>query len=100
MNFILSYLSNRRQQVRVDNIVSDLASIICGVPQSSVLGPLKFCLYLLPLCSLLKYRNIYKYADVLMTLNSISFKFIDRLATLPKLNSCMCFGYQRVDDQN
>ena len=44
LKLIVSYLSDRKQQVRIDNIMSDLASIICGVPQGSVLGPLKFCL--------------------------------------------------------
>ena len=38
LNLIVSYLSDRKQQVRIDNIMSDLASIICGVPQGSVLA--------------------------------------------------------------
>ena len=69
--------------------MSDLASIICGVPQGSVLGTLKFCLYLLPLCSILKHHNIgyHIYADD--TQLYISFKCNDPLATLPKLNSCI-----------
>ena len=69
--------------------MSDLASIICGVPQGSELGPLKFCLYLLPLCSILKNQNIgyHIYADD--TQLNISFKCNDSLATLPKLNSCI-----------
>ena len=50
LNLFVSYVSNRKQQMRIDNIMSDLASIICSVPQGSVLGLLKFCLYLLPLC--------------------------------------------------
>ena len=91
LNVIVSYLSDRKQQVRIDNIMSDLASIICGVPQGSVVGPLKFCLYLLPLCSILKHHNIgYHtciYADD--TQLYISFKCNDPLATLPKLNSCI-----------
>ena len=89
LNLIVSYLSDRKQQVRIDNIMSDLASIICGVPQGSVLGPLKFCLYLLPLCSILKHHNIgyHIYADD--TQLYISFKCNDPLATLPKLNSCI-----------
>ena len=89
LNLIVSYLSDRKQLVRIDNIMSDLASIICGVPQGSVLGPLKFCLYLLPLCSILKHHNIgyHIYADE--TQLYISFKCNDPLATLPKLNSCI-----------
>ena len=40
-----SYLSNRSQAVSIDNIDSELADLVCGVPQGSVLGPLKFCIY-------------------------------------------------------
>ena len=58
LNLIVSYLIERKQQVRIDNNMSDLSSIICGVPQGSVLDPLKFCLYLLPLCSILKHDII------------------------------------------
>ena len=39
----------RTQRVQIDGIMSDFASLLCGVPQGSVLGPMKFCLYLLPL---------------------------------------------------
>ena len=39
-------------------VFSDFADIICGVPQCSVLGPLKFCLYCLPLSAILMYHKI------------------------------------------
>ena len=35
--------------IQIDGILSDFASLLCGVPQCSVLRPMKFCLYLLPL---------------------------------------------------
>ena len=37
-----SYLSNRKFVISMENAYSDKASIICGVPQGSVLGPLLF----------------------------------------------------------
>ena len=58
LKLMKSYFSNRTQRVQVDNVLSDFANIICGVPQGSVLGPLKWCLYLLPLSAILRFRNI------------------------------------------
>ena len=39
LKLIKSYFSNRTQRVQIDNVLSDFANIICGVHQSSVLGP-------------------------------------------------------------
>ena len=66
-----------------------LPAFICGVPQGSVLGPLKFCLYLLPLYSILKHHNMGYHIYANDTQLYISFKCNDPLATLPKLNSCI-----------
>ena len=58
LKLIKSYFSNRTQRVQIDNVLSDFAIIICGVPQGSDLGPLKLCLYLLPLSAILRYHDI------------------------------------------
>ena len=49
LQLLKSYFSDRSQRVLIDDVMSGVANIVCGVPQGSVLGPLKFCLYLLPL---------------------------------------------------
>ena len=40
-----SYLRNRRQYCCINNTVSEVLNINCGVPQGSVLGPLLFIIY-------------------------------------------------------
>ena len=49
LRLIRSYFCDRNQRVQIDGIMSDFASLLCRVPQGSVLGPIKFCLYLLHL---------------------------------------------------
>ena len=58
IRLIRSYFSNRTQRVQNDGILSDFASLLCGVPQGSVLGPMNFVLYLLPLGAILRHHNI------------------------------------------
>ena len=59
-----SYFSNHTERVQID-VLCDFTNIICGVPQGSVLGPLKFCLYLLLLSAILIYHKVgyHVYAD-------------------------------------
>ena len=51
-----NYLSNRLQYTCINNTISSLESITCGVPQGSVLGLPLFSLYVndMPLASSLK----------------------------------------------
>ena len=89
LQLIKSYFSGRTQRVVIDGILSDFANLVCGVPQGSVLGPMKFCLYLLPLCAILKKHNIgyHIYADD--TQLYISFNSKEPLTSLTKLNNCI-----------
>ena len=89
LQLLQSYFSDRSQRVLIDDVMSGVANIVCGVTQGSVLGPLKLCLYLLPLGAILKYHGIvyHIYADD--TQLYISFKCNNPLASLPKLNNCI-----------
>uniref|UniRef100_A0A8C2EP51 Reverse transcriptase domain-containing protein n=1 Tax=Cyprinus carpio TaxID=7962 RepID=A0A8C2EP51_CYPCA len=65
LEWFRSYLADQTFCVSLGDSVSFSAPLLCGVPQGSVLGPLLFSLYLLPLGSILRKNGIsfHCYAD-------------------------------------
>ena len=63
LNWFKSYLSYRKQRTFFDNTASDYMTIICGVPQGSVLGPLLFLIYINDLENVIKKCDTFLYAD-------------------------------------
>ena len=58
-----SYLTNRKQFVSADNCNSTTKTILTGVPQGWVLGPLLFLIYINNLHKCVKYSKVYHFAD-------------------------------------
>lgn len=63
LNWFQSYLNNRKQLVRANDIDSSLKNIVCGVPQGSVLGPLLFLIFINDITNLKIDGKIFLFAD-------------------------------------
>ena len=61
--WIIDFLSNRKQKVRLGNSCSGLLPVTSGVIQGSVMGPFLFNVFINKIDSTLEYSRILKYAD-------------------------------------
>ena len=58
-----SYLSNRKQRVKINNSLSSWTDLIQSIPQGSVLGPLSFNIYENYLFFTLKNIGVFQFTD-------------------------------------
>ena len=84
-----SYLSERTQCVNIGGVFSELGKLLFGVPQGSVLGPIAFCIYTIPIGAIMKYYNInyHIYADD--TQLYCSFDVNSPAEVIVKINKCL-----------
>ena len=83
MKLIRNYLSNRKQRVQVNDSYSLWQDILFGVPQSSILGPVLFNIFLADLFFTLDNTEFTNYADDI-TPYAISGNTDDLISSLEK----------------
>ena len=61
--YIYTYLKNRKQFVRVNNVCSDFKYIISGVPQGSIVRPILFNAFLNDFFFCIRKASVHNFAD-------------------------------------
>ena len=88
LKWLMSFITDRTSFVKINDIISPPTTILKGVPQGSVLGPLLFSIYLRPISNIIrKYPNIYYqiYADEIQLLLKL---LIDSMNSNSELSDC------------
>ena len=63
VNLLESYLTNRKQCVKLGTFKNDFQPILMGVPQGSILAPVLFNIFLNDIFHVIKHCKLYNYAD-------------------------------------
>jgi hypothetical protein len=58
LEWLRSYFCGRTQQIAIDSVTSDEVTLSYGVPQGSVIGPKGYCMYTMPLGSIIRKNNL------------------------------------------
>ena len=94
-NWIYSFLSNRKQTVMVNGVGSRKSTVISGVPQGTVLGPILFLIFIADIDEDLKYSFLSSFAD-----DTRLYKIVDGIIDNFKLQSDLNKTYVWTERNN
>ena len=63
LNLLRNYLTDRTQMCSVNGVLSGSKTVMCGIPQCSILGPLLFLIYINDLPGSLEFSSARMFAD-------------------------------------
>uniref|UniRef100_A0A8C1NP06 Reverse transcriptase domain-containing protein n=1 Tax=Cyprinus carpio TaxID=7962 RepID=A0A8C1NP06_CYPCA len=105
LKWFRSYLEGRGYYVSLGEHKSKWTSMTCGVPQGSILAPLLFSLYMLPLSQIMRKNQIayHSYADdtqIYLALSPNDYSPIDSLCQcIDEINSWMCQNFLQLNKE-
>ncbi len=105
LKWFRSYLEGRGYYVSIGEHKSKWTSMTCGVPQGSILAPLLFSLYMLPLSQIMRKNQIayHSYADdtqIYLDLSPNDYSPIDSLCQcIDEINSWMCQNFLQLNKE-
>ncbi len=105
LKWFRSYLEGRGYYVSLGEHTSKWTSMTCGVPQGSILAPLLFSLYMLPLSQIMRKNQIayHSYADdtqIYLALSPNDYSPIDSLCQyIDEINSWMCQNFLQLNKE-
>ena len=62
-NWLKAFITDRKQRIIVDGVLSPLADVLSGVPQGTVLGPLLFLIYIDDMTNVVQHSSMKLFAD-------------------------------------
>ncbi len=105
LKWFRSYLEGRGYFVSIGEHKSKWTSMTCGVPQGSILAPLLFSLYMLPLSQIMRKNQIayHSYADdtqIYLALSPNDYSPIDSVCQcIDEINSWMCQNFLQLNKE-
>ena len=103
LKWFRSYLEGRGYYVSIGDHKSEWTSMTCGVPQGSILAPLLFNLYMLPLSQIMRKNQIayHSYADdtqIYLALSPNDYSPIDSLCQcIDEIKNWMCLNFLQLN---